>query len=99
MKNTLTPAEQYLAHLEIVEDRVDAVAVRKIHGNLVSTSLRQENDGSIDVYMINQENGQYTCTCPAFKYGKDQWCKHLEKAARQGFINRPEKKVLGLVGK
>ena len=99
MKTTMTPAEKYLEHLEAVEDRIDAVAVRNIHGHIVATSLRTEKDGKVDVYLISRdgENGEYTCTCPAYKYGKDHWCKHMEKAARQGFINRPEKKVLGIV--
>jgi len=96
MKATMTPAEKYLEHLEEVEDRIDAVAVRLIHGHIVATSLRQEKDGKVDVYLISRENGEYTCTCPAFKYGKDHWCKHMEKAARKGFITRPEKKVLGI---
>jgi uncharacterized Zn finger protein len=98
MKTTPTPAEKFLEHLEEVEDRIDAVAVRLIRGHVVATSLRTEKDGKVDIYLISRDSakGDYTCTCPAYKYGKDHWCKHMEKAARKGFITRPEKKVLGL---
>ena len=97
----LNPAEKYLAHLAEVENRVDTVGVRVINGRILSTSCREGENG-VEVYEITRNDylGCHICTCPSFKYQKgsvkNHWCKHLEKAARLGLIERPENKVLGL---
>lgn len=75
-------ANELAARVKVLKARINGVKIRQDGNSIFSTS----GNAIWKIRPSVKNPGRFWCDCPASGFKHNKWCKHLEKAAREGMI-------------